>query len=125
MKNLTPARDTLDPIEIASRDEISALQVERLKWSLRHAYDNVPMYRQRFDEAGVHPDDLQSLGDLARFDAFQAGNLGNGPFREKGVDQAGPLIGVHAILKQFALAFHARIEIELGCCFDGVDALQR
>ncbi len=67
MKDLTPNRTELDPIEIASIDEIRALQLDRLKWSLRHAYDNVPMYRQRFDEAGVHPDDLQSLGDLGRF----------------------------------------------------------
>ncbi len=67
MKDLTPNKADLDPIEIASIDEIRSLQLDRLKWSLRHAYDNVPMYRQRFDEAGVHPDDLQSLGDLARF----------------------------------------------------------
>ncbi len=67
MQDLTPPREILDPIEIASIDEIRALQLERLKWSLRHAYDNVPMYRARFDEAGVHPDDLQNLGDLAKF----------------------------------------------------------
>ena len=67
MKDLTPAKADLDPIEIASRDEIEALQLERLKWSLRHAYDNVPMYRKRFDEKGVHPDDLHTLADLAKF----------------------------------------------------------
>ncbi len=67
MKDLTPDRATLDAIEIASIDEIRALQLGRLKWSLRHAYDNVPMYRQRFDEAGVHPDDLHTLSDLAKF----------------------------------------------------------
>ena len=67
MKDLTPDRATLDPIEIASIDEIRALQLDRLKWSVRHAYDNVPMYKARFDEAGVHPDDLQSLADLAKF----------------------------------------------------------
>ncbi len=67
MKDLTPNKADLDPIEIASIDEIRNLQLDRLKWSLRHAYDNVPMYRQRFDEAGMHPDDLQSLSDLARF----------------------------------------------------------
>ncbi|MDQ2093142.1 phenylacetate--CoA ligase PaaK [Rhodalgimonas zhirmunskyi] len=67
MKDLTPRKSDLDPIEVASRDEISALQLDRLKWSLRHAYDNVPMYRQRFDEAGVHPDDLHTLADLAKF----------------------------------------------------------
>ena len=67
MKDLTPARDTLDPIETASRDEITALQVERLRWSLRHAYDNVAFYRDSFDAAGVHPDDLKDLSDLAKF----------------------------------------------------------
>ena len=67
MKDLTPNKAELDPIEIASIDEIRSLQLERLKWSLRHAYDNVPMYKQRFDDAGVHPDDLQELTDLARF----------------------------------------------------------
>ncbi|MEL0438811.1 phenylacetate--CoA ligase PaaK [Phycobacter sp. K97] len=67
MKDLTPNKADLDPIEIASIDEIRSLQLERLKWSLRHAYDNVRMYKQRFDEAGVHPDDLQQLSDLAKF----------------------------------------------------------
>ncbi|ATG44373.1 phenylacetate-CoA ligase PaaK [Phaeobacter piscinae] len=67
MKDLTPNKADLDPIEIASIDEIRALQLDRLKWSLRHAYDNVPMYTQRFDEAGVHPDDLQQLSDLSKF----------------------------------------------------------
>ncbi|GAA6163631.1 phenylacetate--CoA ligase [Pelagimonas sp. KU-00592-HH] len=67
MKDLTPNKADLDPIEIASIDEIRATQLERLKWSLRHAYENVPMYKQRFDEAGVHPDDLKDLKDLAKF----------------------------------------------------------
>jgi len=67
MKDLTPRREDLEPIEIASRDEIAALQLERMKWSLRHAYDNVPFYRKSFDDAGVHPDDLKTLSDLAKF----------------------------------------------------------
>ncbi|AHD08531.1 phenylacetate--CoA ligase PaaK [Phaeobacter gallaeciensis] len=67
MEDLSPKKGELDPIEIASIDEIRSLQLDRLKWSLRHAYDNVPMYRQRFDDAGVHPDDLQQLSDLAKF----------------------------------------------------------
>jgi phenylacetate-CoA ligase len=67
MKDLTPARKDLDPIEIASRDEIEALQLKRLKWSLKHAYNNVALYKKRFDVAGVHPDDLKSLKDLAKF----------------------------------------------------------
>ncbi|MDW3180661.1 phenylacetate--CoA ligase PaaK [Roseobacter sp.] len=67
MKDLTPAPHSLDPIETASRDEITALQTERLRWSLNHAYSNVPFYRQSFDAAGVHPDDLSSLQDLSKF----------------------------------------------------------
>ncbi|QRG09360.1 phenylacetate--CoA ligase [Xanthobacter dioxanivorans] len=57
----------LDPAERASRDEIMSLQRERLAWSLRHAYENVPFYRQKFDAAGVHPSDLRELSDLAKF----------------------------------------------------------
>ncbi|CUH74779.1 phenylacetate--CoA ligase PaaK [Tropicibacter naphthalenivorans] len=67
MEDLTPRRESLDPIEIASRDEIAAVQLEHMKWSLRHAYDNVPHYQASFDAAGVHPDDLHSLADLAKF----------------------------------------------------------
>jgi len=62
-----PGPGDLDPIETASRDEISALQLQRLKWTLKHAYDNVPHYKQKFDAAGVHPDDLKTLADLAKF----------------------------------------------------------
>ncbi|MBR0567171.1 phenylacetate--CoA ligase [Azoarcus sp. L1K30] len=57
----------LEPIEKASIDELRALQLERLKWSVRHAYDNVPHYRKAFDDKGVHPDDLKTLEDLAKF----------------------------------------------------------
>ncbi|MBL4768499.1 MAG: phenylacetate--CoA ligase [Rhodobacteraceae bacterium] len=67
MKDLTPRPTDLDPIEIASRDEISALQLKRMKWSLNHAYDNVPYYKTSFDAAGVHPDDLKTLSDLSKF----------------------------------------------------------
>ena len=62
-----PAPGVLDPIETASRDEIASLQLQRLRWSLQHAYDNVPHYRRAFDEKGVHPSDLRTLSDLARF----------------------------------------------------------
>ena len=58
---------TLDPIETASRDQLQALQLERLRWSLAHAYEGNPRYRAKFDAAGVHPGDLKSLADLARF----------------------------------------------------------
>ena len=57
----------LDPIEKASRDELQALQLERLKWSLKHAYDNVEHYRKKFDAAGAKPGDLKTLDDLAKF----------------------------------------------------------
>ncbi|MCA4735827.1 phenylacetate--CoA ligase [Mycobacterium avium] len=61
------APDQLEPIETASRDELSALQLTRLKWSLQHAYDNVEHYRKAFDQATVHPSDLEDLTDLAQF----------------------------------------------------------
>ena len=71
----------LDPIEIASRDEISALQIERLKWSLRHTYDNVEPYRKKCVEKGVHPDDLKCLADLAKFPFMTKADLrDNYPF---------------------------------------------
>lgn len=67
MEDLSPRPGDLDPIETASRDEISALQLKRLKTTLDHAYRNSAHYRARFDEAGVHPDDLRTLSDLAKF----------------------------------------------------------
>ena len=67
MKDLSPKPGDLDPIETASRDELAALQLERLQWSVRHAYENAPVYRAKFDAAGVHPDDLKQLSDLAKF----------------------------------------------------------
>src|SRR4051812_36903689 len=57
----------LEAIERASRDELCALQLARMQWSLRHAYDHVPQYRRKFEEHGVHPDDLERLEDLAKF----------------------------------------------------------
>jgi phenylacetate-CoA ligase len=57
----------LEAIETASRDEITALQLTRLRWSLQHAYDNVEHYRLAFDAAGVHPSELTELADLTRF----------------------------------------------------------
>ena len=62
-----PQPGDLEPIETASRDEIAALQLQRLQWTVRQAYENVPHYKQVFDEAGVHPDDLKTLADLAKF----------------------------------------------------------
>jgi phenylacetate-CoA ligase len=60
-------RFPLEPIEKASRKSLRELQLRRLKWSLQHAYDNVPHYRKKFDAAGVKPKDLKSLADLAKF----------------------------------------------------------
>jgi phenylacetate-CoA ligase len=57
----------LDPIETASRDEIAALQTKRLKKTLQHAYANVPHYRRKFDDVGVHPRDFRQIDDLAKF----------------------------------------------------------
>ncbi len=62
-----PQSRAFEAIETASRDEIAALQTERLRWSLRHAYENVPHYRQKFDAHGVRPEDFASLEDLAKF----------------------------------------------------------
>jgi phenylacetate-CoA ligase len=65
MKDPRPAQ--LEPIETASRDEIAALQLQRLQWTLKHAYENVPHYKAAFDQAGVHPSDCKQLSDLAKF----------------------------------------------------------
>ncbi|WP_270729075.1 phenylacetate--CoA ligase PaaK [Shimia sp. Alg240-R146] len=96
MKDLSPRPEELDPIEIASVDEIRGLQLERLKWSLHHAYDNVPMYKSRFDEAGVHPDDLTSLSDLAKF-----------PFTYKEDLRANYPFGLLAVPREQIMRLHA------------------
>jgi phenylacetate-CoA ligase len=76
-----PDEALLDPVERVSVDELRALQLERLQWTLRHAYDNVPHYRQAFDAAGVHPDDCRELTDLARFPTTSKADLrDNYPF---------------------------------------------
>ena len=62
-----PAPGDLEPIETASRDEVQALQLQRLRWTLQHAYDNVPHYKRSFDAKGVHPSDLKQLSDLSKF----------------------------------------------------------
>ncbi len=64
---MSPDKETFEAIERASVDELKALQLQRLRWSLRHAYDNVPHYTKAFDAAGAHPDEVRSLGDLSRF----------------------------------------------------------
>jgi phenylacetate-CoA ligase len=73
----TPRREGLESIETASRDELHALQLRRLKWSLRHAYDNVAHYQRRCDEMGVHPDDVRQLEDLSKFPFTTKSDLRN------------------------------------------------
>jgi phenylacetate-CoA ligase len=91
-----PQPGELDPIERASRDELQALQLERLKWSLKHAYDNVAHYRRAFDEAGVHPDDLKTLADLAKF-----------PFTEKKTLRDNYPFGLFAVPREQVVRVHA------------------
>jgi len=67
MKDLTPKRQDLEPIEVASIDEIKALQLDRLKWSIDHAYTNVAFYKKKYDEIGIHPSDLKHLEDIKLF----------------------------------------------------------
>ena len=66
MVNRVPVPEELEPIETAGVDELRALQLERLKWSLKHAYDNQAPYRAKCDAAGVNPADLGSLEDLGK-----------------------------------------------------------
>ncbi|MDQ1919770.1 phenylacetate--CoA ligase PaaK [Massilia pseudoviolaceinigra] len=96
MVQRTPAPGDLEPIERASRDELQALQLERMKWSLRHAYDNVPHYRAAFDAAGVHPDDLRTLADLARF-----------PFTDKKTLRDNYPFGLFAVPREKVVRIHA------------------
>jgi len=91
-----PSPDDLEPVERAPRAELQALQLERLRWSLQHAYDNVPHYRKAFDAAGVAPDDLKSLADLARFPFTTKKDLrDNYPFGMFAVPR-GKVVRVHA-----------------------------
>ena len=86
----------LDPIEIASRDEIEALQLKRLQWSLGHAYEHVPHYKAAFDRAGVHPGDLKSLGDLGKF-----------PFTVKDDLRSNYPFGIFAVPREQVVRIHA------------------
>ena len=90
------ARGTLDPIEKASRDEIAALQRKRIRWSLRHAYENVSHYRKKFRAAGVHPDDFRHLEHLALF-----------PFTTKEDLRATYPYGMFAVPRSEVLRIHA------------------
>jgi len=91
-----PAPSDLEPIERASRDELQALQLERLQWSLMHAYENVPHYRKAFDDKGVHPNDLKSLSDLAKF-----------PFTDKKTLRDNYPFGLFAVPREKVVRVHA------------------
>ncbi len=94
--DLSPKPGTLDAVETAARDELAALQRERLAWSLRHAYDNVPHYRRAFDAAGVHPGDFSDLPDLAKF-----------PFTTKDDLRANYPFGMFAVPRERVARIHA------------------
>ncbi len=94
--DLMPRKEDLDPIEIASRDEIAALQRERLRATLRRAYDHVPHYRRAFDAVGVHPDDFRDLPDLAKF-----------PFTTKDDLRANYPFGLFAVPREQVVRLHA------------------
>lgn len=92
----TPAPGDLEAIETASRDEISALQLQRLKATLERVYANVPHYRAAFDAQGVHPSDLASLADLAKF-----------PFTTKQDLRANYPFGMFAVPREQVVRIHA------------------
>lgn len=75
MLDLSRNRNEPERIETASRDEIEAVQLSRLRWSLAHSYQNVPHYAQAFKAAGLHPDAVTSLDDLRRFPFTQKSDL--------------------------------------------------
>jgi phenylacetate-CoA ligase len=91
-----PAPNDLEPIERASQDELQALQLTRLKQTLQHAYDNVPHYKQAFDVAGIHPGDLKTLADLAKF-----------PFTTKKDLRANYPFGMFAVPREQVARIHA------------------
>src|SRR5436190_23101042 len=91
-----PKPGELEPIETASSDELAALQLERLRWSLSQAYENVPHYRRQFDAANVHPSDVNDLADIARFPFTTKRDLrDNYPFAMFAVPRA-QVIRIHA-----------------------------
>ena len=93
---MSDPRAELEPIERASRDEIEALQLRRLQWSLRHAYDNVAHYRVAFNALDVHPDDCRSLTDISLFPFTTKHDLrANYPFGMFAVDRS-QVVRIHA-----------------------------
>lgn len=96
MLDLTPQPGDLDPIETAPVEELRALQLERLQWSVRHAYDHVAHYRRALDEAGVAPGDVRSLADLARL-----------PFTTKATLRDNYPFGMFAVPREDVVRLHA------------------
>jgi phenylacetate-CoA ligase len=91
-----PEPGELEPIERASHDELQALQLQRLQWTLQHAYENVPHYKQAFDAKGVHPSDCKTLADIAKFPFTAKADLrANYPFGMFAVPRA-QVVRVHA-----------------------------
>ena len=86
----------LEPIEKASQDELQALQLQRLKATLQHAYTNVPHYRKSFDDQGIQPDDLKTLSDLSKF-----------PFTTKADLRSNYPFGMFAVPREQVVRIHA------------------
>jgi phenylacetate-CoA ligase len=96
VQDRSPRAEDLDPIERASVDELRALQLERLRWSLGHAYEHVPQYRTMFEERQVHPGDLRELSDLATF-----------PFTDKATLRENYPFGMFAVPREQIARLHA------------------
>jgi phenylacetate-CoA ligase len=96
VQDRTPRKEDLDPIERASVDELRALQLSRLRWSLQHAYADVPAYREMFSSHHVHPDDLRDLSDLAKF-----------PFTDKATLRENYPFGMFAVPREQIARLHA------------------
>jgi phenylacetate-CoA ligase len=96
LPDLSPRPGDLEPIETASRDEVAALQLDRLKWTLRHAYQNSPFYRASFETHGVHPDDVTGLAELTRF-----------PFTTKEDLRSNYPFGMFAVPREHVVRVHA------------------
>jgi phenylacetate-CoA ligase len=96
LPQIDPRPDLYDDAERWSVDELRAAQLERLRWTLRHAYDNVPHYRRAFDDAGFWPEDLRELGDLARL-----------PFTSKADLRDNYPFGMFAVPREHVVRVHA------------------
>jgi phenylacetate-CoA ligase len=96
VQDRSPRPEDLEPIERASVDELRTLQLDRLRWSLRHAHDNVAHYARAFEAAAVHPDDCRELGDLARF-----------PFTDKSDLRDNYPFGMFAVPRERVVRVHA------------------